>query len=109
MLSSLALHLCIGCSGPRAMPHEPRCAKTETAVPSSRPISDEETRPAWERAQQRLDAMPEFKIQVLNEIRGALVEVKPLIDVRNQKISPESVKKINEITTRLDYSIVTKE
>jgi hypothetical protein len=59
--------------------------------------------------QQRLDAMPEFKIELLQEIRGALVEVKPLIDVGNQRISPQSVKKINEITTRLDYGIVTKE
>jgi hypothetical protein len=59
--------------------------------------------------QQRLDAMPEFQLDLLQEIRGALVEVKPLIDVGNQRISPQSVKKINEITTRLDYGIVTKE
>jgi hypothetical protein len=48
-------------------------------------------------------------MQLLQEIQGALVEVKPLINVGSQKISAESVKKINEITTRLDYAIVTKD
>jgi hypothetical protein len=56
-----------------------------------------------------LQTMPEFNMQLLQEIQGALVEVKPLINVGSQKISAESVKKINEITTRLDYAIVTKE
>ena len=32
-----------------------------------------------------------------------------MIDVGTAKISPESVKKINEITTKLDYGIVTRE
>lgn len=59
--------------------------------------------------QERLQAMPEFNMQLLHDINGALVEVKPLIDVGNQKISPESVKKINEITTRLATAIVTKD
>ncbi len=59
--------------------------------------------------QDKLQAMPEFNMQLLKDIHGALVEVKPLIDVGSQHISPESVRKINEITTRLDSAIVTKE
>jgi hypothetical protein len=59
--------------------------------------------------QQRLQAMPDFNLPLLQDIHGALVQVKPLIDVGNQRISQESVKKINDITTRLDYAIVTKE
>src|SRR6202049_238666 len=59
--------------------------------------------------QTRLQAMPEFDLAIIREIQGALVEVKPLIDVGNAHISPESVKKINEITTRLDYGIVTRD
>ena len=43
------------------------------------------------------------------DLQEALIEVKPLISVGDQRISPESVKKINEITTRLDYAIGTKE
>jgi hypothetical protein len=58
---------------------------------------------------EKLQAMPEYKMHLLQEIHGALIEVKPLIDVGNQKISPESVKKINEITTRLGTAIVTKD
>jgi hypothetical protein len=56
-----------------------------------------------------LQTMPEFNMQLLQEIQGALVQVKPLINVGSQKISAESVRKINEITTRLDYAIVTKD
>ena len=63
----------------------------------------------FQRKLQDLQTMPEFNMQLLQEIQGALVEVKPLINVGSQKISAESVKKINEITTRLDYAIVTKE
>jgi hypothetical protein len=59
--------------------------------------------------QEKLQAMPEINQPLLKEIHGALVEVKPLIDATPQKISPESVKKINDITTRLDYAIVTKQ
>jgi hypothetical protein len=59
--------------------------------------------------QTRLQAMPEFDLAIIHEIQGALVEVKPLIDVGNAHISPDSVKKINEITTRLDYGIVTRD
>jgi hypothetical protein len=36
------------------------------------------------------------------------VEVRPLIDVGGAPITADSVKKINEITTRLDQAIVTK-
>lgn len=58
---------------------------------------------------QDLQAAPEFRMQLLQEIQEALIEVKPLISVGSQRISAESVKKINEITTRLDYAIATKE
>src|SRR5437016_8011007 len=59
--------------------------------------------------QTRLQAMPEFDLAIIREIRGALVEVKPFIDVGRARISSESVKKINDITTRLDNGIVTRE
>ena len=58
---------------------------------------------------QALQAMPQFKMPLLQEIQVALVEVQPLIDVGDKRISAQSVKKINEITTRLDYAIVTKD
>ena len=57
--------------------------------------------------QRKLANMPEFDIPILGQIQGALVEVKPLIDVETP-ISPAAVKKINEITTRLDVGIVTR-
>jgi hypothetical protein len=63
--------------------------------------------------QEKLQAMsgakPEFNTPLLKDIQGALIEVKPLIEANPQKISPDSVKKINDITTRLDYAIVTKQ
>ncbi|HYY14772.1 MAG TPA: hypothetical protein VE758_10110 [Chthoniobacterales bacterium] len=58
--------------------------------------------------QTRLAAMPEFDLPIVRDIQNALVEVKPLIDVGNARISPDSVKKISEITSRLDYGIVTR-
>jgi hypothetical protein len=58
--------------------------------------------------QTRLAAMPEFNLPIIREIHDALLAVKPLIDVGNARIPPESVKKINEITTRLDNGIVTR-
>jgi len=58
--------------------------------------------------QTRLQAMPEFNLPIIHEIKDALVEVKPLIDVGNARIPPESVKKVNEITTRLGHGIVTR-
>jgi len=57
---------------------------------------------------ERLQAMPEFNMKLLSDIQGALVEVRPMIDVGQGKIPPESVKRINEITTRLDGQIVTR-
>src|SRR5713226_1756396 len=58
--------------------------------------------------QTRLDGMPEYNLKLLQDIQSALVEVRPLIDVGGATISPGSVKRINEITTRLDEAIVTK-
>lgn len=62
--------------------------------------------------QSQLGAMPaekqEFKAPIIGEIREALVQVKPLID-GNTKVSEESVKKINDITAKLDAGIVTRE
>jgi hypothetical protein len=59
--------------------------------------------------QTRLQGMPEFNVAIIREINEALVQVRPMIDVGSSRISHESVKKINEITTRLDYGIVTRE
>jgi len=59
--------------------------------------------------QTRLKAMPEFNVPIIHQIQDALVEVKPLIDVGKGSIPPESVKKINEITTRLGAGIVTRD
>src|SRR5436190_2444813 len=56
----------------------------------------------------RLQAMPEFNLKLLQEIQGALVEVRPLIDVGDARIPAASVKKINEITTRLGDAITKK-
>src|ERR1700746_1785671 len=59
--------------------------------------------------QTRLQAMPEFNLPILREIGDALVKVKPLIDVGSARIPAESVKKVNEITTRLGAGIVTRD
>src|SRR3981081_1523726 len=56
--------------------------------------------------QTQLQAMPEFNLPLIRDIRTALGEVKPLVDVGSSRISPPSVRKINEITTRLDNGIV---
>ncbi|MEP6685657.1 MAG: hypothetical protein ABJB22_02670 [Verrucomicrobiota bacterium] len=58
--------------------------------------------------EQRLAGMPEFKMKLLDDIQTALGEVRPLIEGGDAGISAASVKKINEITTRLDDQIVTK-
>ena len=58
--------------------------------------------------QDKLEAMPEYNMKLLQDIQSALVEVRPLIDKRSGTISPDSVKRIYEITTRLDEAIVTK-
>ena len=59
--------------------------------------------------QTRLQAMPEFNLPIIRQIQDALVEVKPLIDVGDRRIPPESVKKVNEITTRLGHGIITRD
>src|SRR5262245_28218172 len=59
--------------------------------------------------QTRLKAMPEFNLPIIHQIQDALVEVKPLIDVGKGHIPAESVKKVNEITTRLGNGIVTRD
>jgi hypothetical protein len=56
----------------------------------------------------RLQAMPEFNLKLLQDIHSALVEVRPLIDVGDAHIPPASVKKINDITTRLGDAITKK-
>jgi len=58
--------------------------------------------------EQRLAGMPEFKMKLLDDIQSALGEVRPLIETGDSAITAASVKKINEITTRLDDQIVTK-
>jgi hypothetical protein len=56
----------------------------------------------------RLQAMPEFNLKLLQDIHSALVEVRPLIDVGDARIPAASVKKINDITTRLGDAITKK-
>src|SRR3977135_2811512 len=56
----------------------------------------------------RLQAMPEFNLKLLQDIHAALIEVRPLIDIGDAHISPASVKKINDITTRLGDAITKK-
>ncbi|CAN5451702.1 hypothetical protein BH18VER1_BH18VER1_06270 [soil metagenome] len=58
--------------------------------------------------QERLQAMPEFNLKLLEDIQSALGEVRPLIDVGDKPISAAAVKRVNEITARLDEAIVTK-
>ena len=59
--------------------------------------------------QTQLQAMPEFNLPLIRDIQHALGEVRPLVDVGTSHISAESVRKINEITTRLDSGIVTRD
>lgn len=56
----------------------------------------------------RLQAMPEFNLKLLQDIHQALIEVRPLIDVGDAHIPPASVKKINDITTKLGDAITKK-
>ena len=55
--------------------------------------------------------MPEFaaKAPIIRDIEKSLGEVRPLVDVGTAKISSESVRKINEITNKLDSGIVTRD
>ncbi len=57
--------------------------------------------------QRKLGDMPEFTGPVISQIRTSLQDVKPLIEIEGP-ISPGSVKKINEITSRVDSAIVTR-
>ena len=57
--------------------------------------------------QSELGSMPEYNVPIIHQIRHALGEVKPLIGGKH--ISPASVRKINDITTRLDNGIVTRD
>ncbi|MGC1700123.1 MAG: hypothetical protein WA796_15605 [Pseudolabrys sp.] len=59
--------------------------------------------------QTTLQAMSEFNLPIVHQIQDALVEVKPLINIGNARISAESVKKVNEITTRLSNDIIKKD
>src|SRR5258705_8393376 len=59
--------------------------------------------------QTRLRAMSEFNLPIVHQIQDALVEVKPLINIGNTRISAESIKKVNEITTRLGNDIIKKD
>src|SRR5215470_7143124 len=59
--------------------------------------------------QAKLQAMSEFNLPIVHQIQEALVEVKPLINIGNARISAESVKKVNEITTRLGSDIIKKD
>ncbi len=58
--------------------------------------------------EERLRQMPQFNSKLVQDIRTALGEVRPLIDVGDAAISADSVKRINDITSRLDQAIVTR-
>jgi phosphoglycolate phosphatase-like HAD superfamily hydrolase len=58
--------------------------------------------------EERLRGMPEFNLKLLRDIEAALGEVRPLIDVGDAQITHASVKRINEITSRLDAAIIKK-
>lgn len=58
--------------------------------------------------QKQVASMTEFKGLLLQQIQEGLVEVHPLI-AGGPQISQNAVKRINEITTRLDGVIVTKD
>ena len=57
--------------------------------------------------QTQLQGMPEFNVPIIRDIQTALGQVKPLVDPT--RISADSVRKINDITTKLDNGIVTKD
>src|SRR5690242_862050 len=57
--------------------------------------------------QTQLQGMPEFNVPIIRDIQTALGQVKPLVDP--PRIPAESVRKINDITTKLDNGIVTKD
>jgi hypothetical protein len=57
--------------------------------------------------QRKLATMPEYNLPVIGQIKDSLQEVKPLIETDKQ-IPATSVKKINEITAKLDTAIITR-
>jgi hypothetical protein len=57
--------------------------------------------------QRKLAIMPEFNAPVITQIKGSLQEVRPLIE-SGEPIPPSSVRRINEITSRIDGAIVTR-
>src|SRR5947209_9135295 len=60
--------------------------------------------------QTQLQGMPEFNLPIIHDIQTALGQVKPLVDVAGPtRISADSVRKINDITSKLDSGIVTKD
>jgi hypothetical protein len=60
--------------------------------------------------QTQLQGMPEFNLPIIHDIQTGLGQVKPLVDVTGPAhISADSVRKINDITTKLDNGIVTKD
>ena len=57
--------------------------------------------------QRKLATMPEYNLPVIGQIKDSLQEVKPLVETEHA-IPPGSVKKINQITGRLDQAIITR-
>ena len=57
--------------------------------------------------QRKLATMPEYDLPVIGQIKDSLAEVKPLVETEKQ-IPPASVKKINDITAKLDTAIITR-
>ncbi|HEU0209670.1 MAG TPA: hypothetical protein VFQ78_11915 [Candidatus Udaeobacter sp.] len=50
----------------------------------------------------------EIKIQSVDQVQDVLVKVKPLINSGIARVSAESIKKLNEISTRLGDDIIKK-
>jgi hypothetical protein len=48
-------------------------------------------------------------LPIVHQIQDASVEIKPLTNIDNARISAESVKEVNEITTRLGNDIIKKD
>ena len=59
--------------------------------------------------QEQLRLMPEkYDVEIVRQIQTGLSDVKPLLDVKG-RISEDSVRRINEVATRLDHGIITKD
>jgi hypothetical protein len=59
--------------------------------------------------QTRLHMTSKFNLPIVHQIQHALAEVKSLINTGNARISGESVKKVNQITTQLGNDIIKKD